>query len=318
MSIVKISRKQNPFVMIDKSIFEDNTISWAAKGVMGYLLSKPDGWSVNVADIINHSPVNENGQKKRGNGEEAVYKLLKELRLHGYAHHEFKRDSKGVIIGSEWIVFESKQPYPEKPDTGKPDAAKPDGVHPHISNNDLSNNEFSNNSILTDTITEPPKSEKPNFAKLPLNDQLRAVYVYAKGKLSSVDALTVSQDEKKEKRGKYTAVAIALNSDEFRAVLSEYKEYRKTNKGIKPAKKWYDSEITLCGMVAELAILAGVNGGNVNMPNVRRIFDYTVEKSYTGFYLPPSLKVSNPATHAKNDIPAASSNKTPYQFGAEI
>ena len=36
--------KQNPYVIINKQVFEDPSISLKAKGVIGYLLSKPDNW----------------------------------------------------------------------------------------------------------------------------------------------------------------------------------------------------------------------------------------------------------------------------------
>lgn len=318
MSIVKISRKQNPFVMIEKSIFEDNTISWAAKGVMGYLLSKPDGWKVNVGDIVNHSPVKENGQKKRGNGEEAIYSVLKELRQNGYAEKECIRE-KGIIVGWNWTVFEVKQqnanttktPHPAKPHLVKPDEAKPDEANPDYNNNEVSNNESSNNTILTDSITELPKGEKaapaeskPDFAKLTVEEQLRAVYLYAQKKLAGVDSEAITAEEKAEKRVKYGNTLTALLSSDFRAVIEQYKQYRKGNKRIGKAGKWYETEVTLCAVVAKLAELAGITNGAVNMANVRRVYEQTVENNYVGFYELKTPKESTTKQPTQNTQPA--------------
>ncbi|MDH3382343.1 MAG: helix-turn-helix domain-containing protein [Flavobacteriaceae bacterium] len=52
---IKIRRKVNPFVQIDNSVFNDNRLSYKAKGILGYLLSKPDNWTVRLEDLYNHT-----------------------------------------------------------------------------------------------------------------------------------------------------------------------------------------------------------------------------------------------------------------------
>lgn len=156
MSIIKVIRRDNPFAQIDKSVFEDTAISWKAKGILGYLLTKPNDWKVNVADIVKRSP-KSNGQSKKGNGEDAVYQALKELRGAGYARLIIKRE-KGVIIGTEWEVSEVKF---EKPDTVLPDRDNPDTAKPDTDNPDYSNNESSNNDLSDiNKEIEPPKPPK--------------------------------------------------------------------------------------------------------------------------------------------------------------
>jgi len=148
MSVIKIQRRENPFVQIDKSVFEDDQISWKAKGVLGYLLSKPHGWKVHVSDIVNHAPKDEAGQSKKGNGEDAVYQALSELRIAGYASLSVRREN-GVIVGKEWLISELKcaNPYRDNPDMANPEIDNPDVDNPAISNNDLRDNESSNNDL---------------------------------------------------------------------------------------------------------------------------------------------------------------------------
>src|SRR5258707_13097107 len=42
--IIRASRKNQPYVMISRTTAQDSTLSWAARGVLAYLLSKPDDW----------------------------------------------------------------------------------------------------------------------------------------------------------------------------------------------------------------------------------------------------------------------------------
>ena len=91
--------KDNPFVMIDKGVFEDSRISWAAKGLMGYLLSKPDGWIVRVGDLMN------NGTAKRT----ALRHILRELERCGYMQRVRTRSEAGRI---EWVTEVYESPVP--------------------------------------------------------------------------------------------------------------------------------------------------------------------------------------------------------------
>lgn len=43
MSIVRINKRDNPYVQIDHRVLEDTRLSWKAKGLLAYLLSKGIG-----------------------------------------------------------------------------------------------------------------------------------------------------------------------------------------------------------------------------------------------------------------------------------
>ena len=74
-TILKIHRYDTPFVQIDKRPLEDPRLHWKAKGVLAYLLSKPNGWTVRVGDIV----------KRSQDGEHAVRSAIDELMEVGYA-----------------------------------------------------------------------------------------------------------------------------------------------------------------------------------------------------------------------------------------
>ncbi len=43
-TIVRVNKRSNPYVVIDKTALNDDRLSWKAKGVLCYLLSLPDDW----------------------------------------------------------------------------------------------------------------------------------------------------------------------------------------------------------------------------------------------------------------------------------
>ena len=119
-SIIRASQRQR-FLVIDQRTVEDTSLSWAARGMLAYLLSRPDNWKVRVTDL-----------QRRGNlGRDGTYKLINELRYAGYMDFQQGRDRQGRIRGGDYIVREIPiPPRPELPDTGPPDLAAPDPVAP--------------------------------------------------------------------------------------------------------------------------------------------------------------------------------------------
>ena len=135
MSIIHISKRENPYVQIDKRALEDNRLSWRAKGILAYLLSKPSGWKVNVKDIWN------NGAE----GRNAVQDCLHELKEFGYANLITVPGEAGRLMGTQWRVNE--EPIggfvsTEKPKTGTP-TNRLSGSRLLSNNKEVSNNESS-------------------------------------------------------------------------------------------------------------------------------------------------------------------------------
>lgn len=112
--IVHIERRTTPFALIDKGVIEDTRLSWKAKGLMAYFLSRPESWKIITEDILNRST----------DGRESVLAGMAELRLHGYAHLKTTRDEKGQVSGKHWVIYEvPTEPDSETipPKTGKPE-----------------------------------------------------------------------------------------------------------------------------------------------------------------------------------------------------
>ena len=87
-TIIRAPRRHR-FVILDQQAVEDTRLSWAARGLLAYLLSRPDDWRVLINDL-----------RKRGDLErDGIYKLLRELRDTGYVQFLRSRDEQGRIRG---------------------------------------------------------------------------------------------------------------------------------------------------------------------------------------------------------------------------
>ena len=69
MAILRVYKKQNNFVILDKTCLHDEKLSWAAKGLHAYLISMPDDWSVRVSHLVYQAT----------NGRDSVKGVLAEL-----------------------------------------------------------------------------------------------------------------------------------------------------------------------------------------------------------------------------------------------
>ena len=47
MAIVKIIKRENPYIQIDKTGINDNRLSWGASGLLTYLIGRPKDWKIN-------------------------------------------------------------------------------------------------------------------------------------------------------------------------------------------------------------------------------------------------------------------------------
>ena len=126
--ITRAPRPTSNFYMLDKAISEDRRLSWAARGVLIFLLGKPDHWQVSPAALTN-----ETKGIKRSTGRDGVYAILDELKEIGYLQAAGTRDASGSFAGTDYLVTETPnvvfRPHPAQPDTAGPDTA-----HPHPAN----------------------------------------------------------------------------------------------------------------------------------------------------------------------------------------
>lgn len=94
-TIMKIKKRENYYVQIDKRGVEDPKLSWAATGLLTYLLGRPSNWKINVEHL----------KKVKTNGRDSTRNALNNLREAGYCHY-FEVRERGKIVENIYIVFE--------------------------------------------------------------------------------------------------------------------------------------------------------------------------------------------------------------------
>ncbi len=103
MAIVKIVKRENPYIQIDKTGINDNRLSWGASGLLTYLIGRPEDWKIN----LNHlATVKDKDKKDKTRG------YLNELREFEYCHY-FEIRKSGKIIENFYLVFEIPTKYEE-------------------------------------------------------------------------------------------------------------------------------------------------------------------------------------------------------------
>lgn len=130
--------KENPFVMIDRRPLEKPYMSWKAKGLLAYLLSRPDNWVINFGDLV----------KRSTDGEYATRAAAKELEKAGHLKVDKERDDTGKIV--KWVYTVYEQPLWGFQDVGNQDVGNQD-----VGNRDINDTE-SNDTELTDIGANAP------------------------------------------------------------------------------------------------------------------------------------------------------------------
>lgn len=137
MSIRRGKRPDTRFYTLNKDISEDVRLSWAARGMLIFLLGKPDNWTVSVAHLMKQT-----GSSARPSSRDAVRAIIKELVDAGYMRADTAREG-GKFKGIDYVVSESPEtdnPAPAKPQPPETDNPAPDEPlpeDPQVINNEL-------------------------------------------------------------------------------------------------------------------------------------------------------------------------------------
>ncbi len=103
-------RPANQFVMVSNAALEDERLTWRARGVLAYLLSRPEGWSTSAERLAGLSP-------KGAEGRDAMRSVLAELESAGYVRRQKSQDARG-----RWSTSMVVYDFPQPPDLAEPPA----------------------------------------------------------------------------------------------------------------------------------------------------------------------------------------------------
>ena len=180
--IFRVEKDKN-YSVIHNPIFLDKRISWGAKGVLGYALTKPDDWDLYISEVT------KNGSDKI----DKVTKYFKELRLSGYIEYVITRE-RGKITKTEYLVYEKplhtnpinmitrhqirkeKKLKLEKPDLDSPRQEKPQMEKPFVENTSLVNTDYILNTDNNKILKEEKETEKLTSSKfIEYKNRLRSI-----------------------------------------------------------------------------------------------------------------------------------------------
>ncbi len=95
-TIIRVNKSENPYAQVARAALEDDRIGWKAKGLLAYLLSRPNDWEVYTAQLVKVGP----------DGRDATKAALRELIEAGYVVRQELR-ARGRFSGYVYLVHEA-------------------------------------------------------------------------------------------------------------------------------------------------------------------------------------------------------------------
>ncbi|MBA7486130.1 hypothetical protein ES707_21683 [subsurface metagenome] len=125
MSIIRVKKdKNNPYLIMNKTGLNDRRLSLKSKGLLCYLLSKPDNWYIDTREIVKNSL----------DGRDSVLSAINELVKYGYMYKHRLRRNNGVFYSYNYLVYE-RPIYPlDKKQLLNPETDYPTLVKPTLDN----------------------------------------------------------------------------------------------------------------------------------------------------------------------------------------
>ena len=199
MATFRVERIPSQFATINKTFIYDSELSFKAKGIMTYLLSRPDDWEIYTSEIENHA------QDKR----DSVASGIKELVEKGYIERKQKR-SGGKFGGYDYSVYEKPKgrivTAEEKPQrfnrNGKSGNGKSNTTKNDITKNNITKNDNNSATNVASELENQLTKEFENWYNL--------------------------YDKKKDRKAAFTKFKSARKKHSYEEIVKGTKEYLKT------------------------------------------------------------------------------------------
>jgi hypothetical protein len=192
--------RKNNFTQISNTLLEDSRLSWRAKGLLCYMLSRPDNWKINRTDLY----------RRATEGRDAMQNALNELKEFNYLHVYQNQTENGKFEG--WVWEYGDEPFtPEvlkNQTTEKPQEMMEIRANPRLSENpsfgnsvlrDSShyNNTDFNNTDYNNTKSKEPKRNTSNPEIEREFERLWKLYPRKLGKKKAFDSFKKARKVKK-------------------------------------------------------------------------------------------------------------------------
>ncbi|MGK8294044.1 conserved phage C-terminal domain-containing protein [Staphylococcus arlettae] len=200
MATFRTVKQDGDFVLVHKKFIYDPKLSARSKGVLLYLLSRPNDWQIYTSEI----------QKHMTDGIKSVNSAVKELMGAGYIKRTLKRSEKGTFKGYEYLVYEipTEMPFAENGQTenGLAENGQTENRQRHTTNNNSTNNDLTNNNNTNnDSNTSATNVTRERF------EEWWKLY-----------------DKKLDKKKAFSLFKSALKEHGYETIMSGTREYLKT------------------------------------------------------------------------------------------
>ena len=199
MATFRVERIPSQFATINKTFIYDSELSFKAKGIMTYLLSRPDDWEIYTTEIEKHA------QDKK----DSVASGIKELVEKGYIERKQKR-SGGKFGGYDYSVYEKPKgrivTAEEKPQRFNRNGKSGNGKSDTTKNNGTENDLNKNDNICANKFA----SELENQLTKEFEDWYNLY------------------DKKKDRKAAFTKFKSARKKHSYEEIVKGTKEYLKT------------------------------------------------------------------------------------------
>lgn len=148
----KIFRRKitKEFVRIQNDILTNDKLSWKAKGLLCFMLSRKDDWEFHKVQV----------QKYSTDGRDGTISAFNELIKAGYVKQLRKRDDKGKFKSFDYLVYDN--PFTDIPFTDNPFTEKPNTENPPLVTTQGITTDFTKTDFKKDFNSIPGNSSPGN------------------------------------------------------------------------------------------------------------------------------------------------------------
>lgn len=122
MNVIRVAKRQR-YTVVDRRTVNDSRLTFRARGVLVWLLDKPDGWEITREELAKQTP----------EGQDAMRTVLKELVTLGYLVREKRQTENGTWV-TDSVLYEVPDTEGGKPPTGQPKGGFPTAGFPPSKN----------------------------------------------------------------------------------------------------------------------------------------------------------------------------------------
>jgi DNA-binding MarR family transcriptional regulator len=136
--------KQNPYFQMLRTTAQDQSLSFESRGVIAYLLSKPNHWEINKSDLM----------KQGGLGRTKMTRIIDELTTARYLTFTQEHDDTGKFTRVVYTLYEDPQPEAQNvtaDDTPLSQNATPAQEKEPLSQKPQADNDHQDNKDIEDT-----------------------------------------------------------------------------------------------------------------------------------------------------------------------